>query len=59
VKTGAQVDALLRMASELSAQQPLDAPRVEMSSEAIDLRLRQASELSAACLQLGRLSPGK
>lgn len=49
-----QVEQRLSRAAELSLGMRYDAPRVDMSAEAVDLRLRQASELSRACLQLQR-----
>jgi hypothetical protein len=55
VRTASQVDAALRRASELSANRPFGAPRVDMSPAAIDLRLRQASELREACGRLAEL----
>lgn len=48
----ARVDEWLRMASELSVEVSSETPRVDMSPEATDLRLRQAAELSQACLEL-------
>lgn len=50
--TGKIVDARLRRASELSAGMRTGTPRVDMSGPAIELRLRQVSDLSRACLQL-------
>lgn len=47
-------DALLRRAAELSAGMGSATPRVDMSKAGVDLRLRQASELSEACLRLMR-----
>jgi hypothetical protein len=58
-RSRSDVDALLRRASELSANVPSDAPRVDMSPEAIDLRLRQASDLSRASTELERLGRSK
>ena len=46
------IEQRLRMAAALSADLTSAVPRVLMTGAAIDLRLRQASGLHRACLQL-------
>ncbi len=53
--TRAAVDARLRRASTESAATTSATPRVPMTRDGIDLRLRQASELSRTCRQLQQL----
>ncbi len=50
--TAELIEARLRRASELSAVMRTATPRVDMSGPAIELRLRQVSDLSRACMQL-------
>ena len=52
------IDERLRIASALSGAVSSTTPRVPMTRDAIDLRLRQVSELSHACLRLARLGEG-
>ena len=53
--TGRTVDERLREASAASEAMRCTTPRVDMSSEAIDRRLREVAELRATCLELARL----
>ena len=49
------IDERLQRASRLSASLSSATPRVPMAGAAIELRLRQASELSRACFELGKI----
>ncbi|MSP60520.1 MAG: hypothetical protein EXR72_09305 [Myxococcales bacterium] len=51
----ATIDQCLREMSRLSEGIDSRTPRVDMGAAAIDLRLRQLSDLTAACLELGRI----
>lgn len=50
------IERRLKVAAGLSATLSSATPRVLMTGAAIDLRLRQASELHRACLQLMSLN---
>lgn len=53
------VEQRLREASLASRALRFDTPRVDMSAGAVELRLRQAADLSQACLRLRELGDSR